>query len=421
MKLKPFTLAILTLLIFILGSSITPILNPGLADNRLPGIVSSVESIKSENQDSQGNLAMATPSNSFGLELFREISQQNQGENIFISPSSLSFALSMLYNGAQGETATEMSQVLRTFNMDLQTVNQQNQQLVQAIMTADPKVELAIANSLWLKQDFNLKPEFLNNIQSFYQAKVTELDFNNPEAVEIINSWVADNTKDKITEIIDDIDPQQVLFLINAVYFKGEWKYQFDPEKTTEKPFELADGETKSHPFMTQETKFPYLETESFTGVSLPYGETGNLSMYLLLPKDNLNSLIESLNQDNWQQWLSQFQNQEVTVSVPKFKVEYEVDLAKILPTLGMKQVFSPQNADLSNMTSQQVYVDKVKHKTFVEIDEIGTEAAAVTSTGIRVTSIGRFVEFNKPFVYAIVERQTGTILFIGSMLEPKM
>jgi len=404
-KAKPLLLFILTLLVTIVGITIQPQLT------------------MSETQSPTSTKEIVKANNAFGFDLFTQLWQQNQGENIFISPPSLSFALSMLYNGATGETAKEMAEVLHTQELSLATVNSQNQTLREILTNADPKVQLAIANSLWLREGFSFEQEFLANNQKFYNAEIRELDFSSKQAVATINNWVDENTSGKITEIIDSIDPQDILFLINAVYFKGNWQYQFDPKNTVAKPFYLTDGTETTAELMSMIKEFPYIENEDFQAISLPYGETENLNMYIFLPREesNLGEFLNLLTLENWQQWLSQLQQKEVTIMLPKFKSEYEQEMKDILVALGMRRAFSSQEADFTALTSAQVNVSNVKHKTFVEVNEEGTEAAAVTSIGMRATSISitPTMEVNRPFFYVIGERQTDTILFMGTMLNP--
>jgi serine protease inhibitor len=404
-KAKPLLISILTLLVTIVAITIQPQLT------------------MSETQASTSTKEIVKANNSFGFDLFSQLWQQNKEKNIFISPPSLSFALSMLYNGATGETAREMAEVLHTQELSLAKVNSQNQILKEILTNADPKVQLAIANSLWLKEGFSFEQDFLANNQKFYNAEISELDFSSKEAVATINNWVDENTSGKITEIIDDIDPQEILFLINAVYFKGNWQYQFKPENTATRPFFLTDKTETTAELMSQMGEFPYWENDDFQAISLPYGETNNLNMYIFLPRQesNLTEFLSLLTLENWQQWLSQLQQKEVTIILPKFKNEYQQEMKDILLALGMKRAFSSQEADFTALTSAQVNVSNVKHKTFVEVNEEGTEAAAVTSIGVRTTSIRitPTMEVNRPFFYVIGERQTDTILFMGAMLNP--
>ncbi|MEO8891214.1 MAG: serpin family protein [Coleofasciculaceae cyanobacterium] len=361
----------------------------------------------------------------FGFKLFQEVLKQDSKKNVFISPTSIAIALSMTYNGASGETQQEMANALQLQGMSLQDINQANNTLKTSLENADPAVQMSIANSLWAKQGISFKPEFMQQNQQFYGAKVTELDFAKPESANIINSWVKENTKGKIEQIVDQLKPDDVLFLINAIYFKGNWTKPFDKTKTTDRPFTLANGSQKQQAMMSQSGRYKYYENDSFQAVSLPYGK-GRMSLYVFLPNKttNLETFQQQLQSENWQQWMNQFAMRQGSVQLPRFKFDYDIKLNKALKSLGMETAFSPR-ANFSNMTSASVAINEVKHKTFVEVNEEGTEAAATTSVGVALTSI-RTPEapFNmvvdRPFFCAIRDNQTGTILFMGSIKDPK-
>lgn len=361
----------------------------------------------------------------FGFKLFQEILKQDSKKNVFISPSSVAIALAMTYNGASGETQQAMARALELQGISLQDINQANQTLKTTLEKADPDVELSIANSLWAKQGIPFKPEFLQSNRQFYGAKVTELNFASPDATRIINNWVKENTRGKIDQIINQIKPDDVLFLINAIYFKGKWTKPFEKSQTTERPFYLSDGSQKQHPMMSQSGQYRYYENETFQAVSLPYGKE-RLSLYVFLPKkdSNLKAFQQQLSLENWQQWTNQFQMRSGSIQLPRFKFEYDIQLNNALKALGMESAFS-SGANFSNMTSESVAINEVKHKTFVEVNEEGTEAAAATSVGVMLTSARMPEEpfqmvVDRPFFCAIRDNQTGTVLFMGSIQEPK-
>ncbi|MFB2895043.1 serpin family protein [Aerosakkonemataceae cyanobacterium BLCC-F50] len=372
------------------------------------------------------NQKLVQANTNFGFKLFSQIFAKKTDKNIFVSPSSVAIALQMTYNGATGSTQQAMAQTLQLQGMSLAEINQSQLALMESLTKIDPKVRLDIANSLWLKQGFPFKPEFLQTTEKYYQAKATNLDFNNPNSVKIINNWVSQNTNSKIPTIIDSIDRSAVLFLINAIYFKGSWQKEFSKSATQEKPFTLLNGTRKQHPLMSQTGKYRYYENALFQAISLPYG-SGRLSMFVFLPKPNvkLADFSRSLTAENWQQWMKQFSSRDGQIVLPRFKLEYDITLNEALQALGMGVAFQNQ-ANFSNMTSKEVQIDEVKHKTFVEVNEEGTEAAAVTSVGIRTTAALPREEppFNmvvdRPFFCAIRDNQTGTILFMGSIVEPK-
>jgi len=362
----------------------------------------------------------------FGFKLFSEILKQEQGKNIFVSPTSVAIALAMTYNGASGETQQAMAEVLELQQLSLEDINQANNLVKTSLEAADPDVQLSIANSLWAKQGVPFKSEFIETNQQFYSGKVTELDFVNPEAPKVINNWVKENTSGKIEQIVDQLQPDSVLFLINAIYFKGNWSEKFDKSQTTERPFYLTDGTTKQNPMMSQFGNYHYTENDSFQAISLPYGE-GRLSLYVFLPRENTNlaAFQEQLTQENWQQWINQFQRREGEIQLPRFQFDYDIQLNNALKALGMEAAFDASTADFSKMTSLPVKIDEVKHKTFVEVNEEGTEAAAVTSVGIALTSAAITPEppfqmiVERPFFCAIRDNQTGMVLFMGSVVEP--
>jgi serpin B len=363
----------------------------------------------------------------FGFKLFKEVLKQDSKKNVFVSPTSVAIALSMTYNGASGETQQAMAKALELQGMSLQDINQANNTLKTSLENADPDVQMSIANSLWAKQGVTFNPEFMQRNQQFYGAKVTELDFAKPEASTIINSWVKENTRGKIDQIVGQIQPNDALFLINAIYFKGNWTKKFDKSQTTERPFYLSNGTQKQHPMMSQSGKYRYYENESFQAVSLPYGK-GRLSLYIFLPQKNtsLDTFQQQLASENWEQWTNQFRMRQGSVQVPRFKFDYDIQLNNALKALGMEAAFDGSRANFSNMSSASLAIDEVKHKTFVEVNEAGTEAAASTSVGVMLTSARMPQEqpfqmiVDRPFFCAIRDNQTGTILFMGSIQEPK-
>lgn len=365
----------------------------------------------------------------FGFKLFSQILQQEANQNVFISPSSVSLALAMTYNGASGETQEAMAKALALQGMTLREINQGNAALIKSLETLEPDVKLSLANSLWARQGVDFRPEFLQRTQDFYSAKVTNLNFDDPAAKSVINDWVKQSTNGKIEEIIDQIKTDSVLFLINAIYFKGNWANEFSKEATEVRPFTLLNGSKKQHPLMLQSRKFQYFENNLFQSVNLPYGK-GRLSMYVFLPKQGvtLQKLYDNLNAQNWQQWMQQFRRREGAVGLPRFKLEYETELNDTLKALGMEVAFDPDRADFSAMRSipPNLSISKVKHKSFVDVNEEGTEAAAATSVEIIATSAILEPEkpfrliADRPFFFAIRDNQTGTVLFMGSVVEPK-
>lgn len=363
----------------------------------------------------------------FGLRLFAEVAKQGAGKNILISPASVGLALAMTYVGAVGETKDAMARALETQGMTHPELNQAYAQLRAALESADPKVQLNIANSLWAKKGITFNPDFVQSNKQFYGAELTTLDFGDPSAPATINSWVADKTKGKIGKIVDNIDPQSILFLINAIYFNGKWAAEFDKAKTNDDVFTTAAGQQKRHPMMHQSGKYRYYEGKDFQAVSLPYG-AGRVSMYIFLPARST-SLVEfqkNLTAANWEAWMSGFVETKGEIAVPRFKVEYEIGLNDALKALGMGIAFDPDRANFTGIgqTSGNAFISRVKHKTFAEVNEEGTEAAAVTSVEMSVTSVMQprksfRMIVDHPFFCAIRDNKTGTVLFMGSIVDP--
>lgn len=363
--------------------------------------------------------------NLFGFKTFQELLLTDVNKNIFISPSSIALALLMTYNGAGTETKTAMENVLAINGISKEDVNRVSLDLINTLKNPDPNVEISIANSIWARQGKEFNQQFLNTNQQYYQAKATSLDFNNPSAANVINAWVSENTKGKIpTIIVPPISSDVMMYLINAIYFKGAWNIEFDKKLTRERQFANSNNTKRKVLMMEQNRKdFSYLENNDFQAVSLPYGKNNFLSMYVFLPKD-FNNFTKTLNQQNWNTWMEQFRRMEGTVILPKFKVEYSRELKDTLTSLGMGVAFSG-NADFEGIF-RQAMISAVFHKTYIDVNEEGTEAAAATVVTMDVAAVsGRheqkksfYMEVNRPFFYAISDNRTGAILFMGTVQE---
>ncbi len=364
--------------------------------------------------------------NRFGLKFFKEIVQEEKDKNVFISPLSVSVALGMTYNGASGTTQDTMQKALELSGLTLEEVNKSYKSLLELLSGLDPKVQFEIANSIWYRQGLSFEKEFINLNKTYFDALVKALDFASPNAPSTINRWVDESTKGKIKEIVrPPISPQMVMFLINAIYFKGIWTYQFDKDKTTDEDFFSPDGSKKPCKMMTQEGEFRYFENSEFQAIDLPYGD-GDFSMAIFLPRvqKNLDSLVAQLSQQNWDKWISGFAKRKGTLQLPRFTLEYELKLNDALKALGMGIAFDPLRADFTKLYkgTERAFISEVKHKTFVEVNEEGTEAAAVTSVGIALTSVepsGFWMRVDRPFLFAIRENQSKALVFIGKMVEP--
>jgi serpin B len=361
-------------------------------------------------------------SNTFGFKFFKEIVEQEADGNIFVSPLSVSMALGMTLNGANGETRDSMAEALEFSGMSMEEINDSYRSLIDLLGSLDEKVRFQIANSIWPRLGFPVEEEFIDVNESHFDAEVRELDFDDPESVDIINGWVNSNTNGKIEEILTDIPPEIVMLLINAIYFKGDWTAKFDPDNTHDAPFYLSDGTTTGCKMMEQENTVRFFATEDFSAIELPYGD-GDFSMVILLPNQGveLDAVIGSFSDENWNAWIASSYEADLMLKIPKFEMKYEINLNDVLKALGMSIAFDRYLADFTGINRDgNLYIDFVKHKTYVRVDEEGTEAAAVTVVGIGVTG-GPPTTFivNRPFAFVIRESHSGTLLFMGKIVKP--
>ena len=364
--------------------------------------------------------------NEFSFNLFDAIWETDQNQNIFISPLGVSIALTMTLNGAVGETEKAMIDTLQLQGIDRDSINSTYQQLQHKLITNDPKATLTIANSLWGHQAIQFMPNFLKNNEFYFNAKISSLDFSDPTTLTTINQWVSDNTLGKIPKILDRIASNEVLFLINAIYFKGAWQNEFDPSITKDGKFHLSSGDEKTVPMMSRTGDYEVFSGEDFQAINLPYGE-GKVSMYVFIPsqKSDLNEFFDGVNADKWAEWLSDFRVRNVQLQIPKFKIEYGTkELNDALTTLGMGIAFDADHADFSRMATLErvggnLYITKVSHKTYIEVNEEGSEAAAATSVGVGIKSLPLPFIVDRPFFFAIRDNETKTVLFMGTVTEP--
>ena len=371
---------------------------------------------------------VVTANTEFGFNLFDEIRKTEQGKNMFISPFSVSVALAMTLNGAAAETEQAMTNTLQLQGLNSESINAGYAGLQQTLLTSDPKVTLTIANSLWARQDVPFKQDFLQRNTEFSGAEISTLDFSDPSASKTINQWVDTQTRGKLKKIVSDaIDPDTVLFLINAIYFKGTWQTKFDPSETRDGIFYLATGAQKQIPMMSRTGDYSYYANydANFQALSLPYG-SGRTSMYIFLPsrESDLDAFLEHLNAERWEQWISEFYQEEVYLALPKFKLEYEKRLNDPLKALGMEVAFSPSRADFGRMAPLEMldgnlYIGEVLQKAVVEVNEEGTEATAATKVEVKQESAPPMFIVDHPFFFAIRDNQTKTVLFMGVLMEP--
>ena len=365
--------------------------------------------------------------NRFGLQLFQTINDTGGDGNIFISPLSVSMALGMTLNGADGDTRQAMEQTLELSGLTPEQINASYRRLIDLMVQLDPTVELGLANSIWHRQD-GRQPlaAFLEACQQSFDAQVTGLDFGDAGAADIINAWVREHTGGRIEQIVQSpISSDVIMFLINAVFFKGAWTYRFDPDRTEDGSFFLADGSTVPCRMMTQRGRFRHYDHQDFRILDLPYGDGAfRMTIFLPRPGGDLDSLLSGIDpsQFDGQQirtWLGYLRSDSLDIYLPKFTIKYELELKEVLSALGMEIAFTPQ-ADFSNMfAGGGVWIDKVKHKTFIEVDEEGTTAAAVTSVVMIDGVDDSQFHLDRPFAFVIWEAETGAILFIGKVMDP--
>jgi serpin B len=367
---------------------------------------------------------LVSSNTNFGFILFSELTKKDAGQNIFLSPTSIGVCLSMAYNGAATETSTAMANALRLQGMSVNELNDAYAQWRAALQKPHSMIDLEIANSIWARNGAQFRPEFIDANKRFYGAEVTTLNFSDPNSASVINSWVNTKTRGKIERIVDNISGDSMLFLVNAVYFKGKWTSAFDRANTADGYFTAASGVRQQRPMMRQRGDYQYLENENFQAISLPYGE-GDWSMYVFLPSQtsSLSSFEKNLTPANWDAWIDDFELGSGEIVMPRFKVEYEVTLNNALKAMGMGVAFDPQRADFSGMlqTSLRPFISEVKHKAFAEVNEEGTEATAATSTEVRVISAmipsKKFrMVVDRPFFFAIRDNTSGALLFLGSV-----
>ena len=396
--------------------------------------------MKREKQQREADEAFPTPAepielkhadkvdadNAFTFDLLRAVRQHSTDANVFISPLSVSMALNMTLGGAAGTTADEMREALHEAGYSQADINAYSRELREALMKVDPKTTIGIANSIWHRKGETLRAPFLEANRTCYDAEVRPLDFASPQAPKQINDWCAKQTNGKIRQIVHQIPADAFLYLINAVYFKGAWAKSFDKEDTQQAKFHKADGSTQDVHMMFRESDYGYGANEIFRYIELKYGN-GAFGMVIMLPEagKTTDDIVAVLNGERWKQ-IQQMNEEKVQLYLPRFRAECKYDLSKaILPGMGMKAAFTPE-ADFSGIAAQPLRISGVIHKTFVEVNEAGTEAAAATSVEMELMSLPVdkkepvLFRVDRPFVFAIRERSTGAILFIGEIGEVK-
>jgi serine protease inhibitor len=377
---------------------------------------------------------VAAADNAFGFHLLNAVQETIPRGNVVLSPVSAALNLSMVVNGASGQTRQQMLAALSLSGSDLGAVNTANAQLIKVIRTPSKSITLSVADSLWVdSRRATLRPDYIKQAQAWYDAEMTDLDFSDPSAVTRINGWASKETHGKISKLIESIDPADLALLLNAVYFKGQWAHQFDKAQTQQRDFTLAGGSVKRVPRMMQSGRFDYFETQQMQAIRLSFGE-GDLVMEVLLPakSSSLGALEAELTPEHWTGWQAHYAPRSGTIELPRFELKSNYRLNDALQALGMTRAFQPDGAQLTDMLSSaagqlspgRFFISSVRQSTYWKVDEEGSEAAAVTTTGIRSAAVARpeppfQMIVDRPFFCAIEDRRSGALLFVGAIYDP--
>jgi len=361
-----------------------------------------------------------TQDNEFAWNLFKQVLDNTKEANTFISPLSVSIALGMTWNGSDGKTKAEMESTLKMSGMSEKEINEYYQIMQNSLVKIDPSTKLNIANSIWYKKGYPIYKSFLDINQEYFDAEISDLDFNDSKSLDIINNWCSEKTNGLIKNPLDEIPANAIMYLINAIYFKGIWSSEFNSKDTSEKDFVTSGGKTNKVDMMRQEQTFNYYEDDKAQYLDMPYGNKA-FSMTVILPKqkNTIESYLKDFDIDEWNEIVEGLTPREVQVYFPKFKVQSKLELRDVLSVMGMPSAFSGE-ADFSRMSENDLLISRVIHSTYCDVNEKGTEAAAVTIIETKEMALPENPVFyaNRPFIFLIREKSTGVILFMGKMGE---
>ena len=368
---------------------------------------------------------LVSASNAFGYDLLREVLEREERPNVVLSPLSASIALGMTLNGADGETYTAMQETLGYGGMEQGEINQAYRDLTRLLIDLDPAVDFQVANSLWADQGFPFETSFMETVAEAFDAPARTLDLQAPASLDEINGWVDEETNGYIPKLLDEIGPELVMFLINAIYFESTWSTQFDEAETRAAPFRTAEGEEVQVQLMSmRDPEVAFGGGENFAAVDLPYGGQA-YGMLVLLPHEGTTAreLAAGLSAGDVAALEASMGERELSrLALPRFKLSYGTSLNAALEAMGMGVAFDDASADFSRMSSEaRLFIDEVRQKTFIEVDEAGTRAAAATSVGVGVTSLPPEFVVDRPFVFLLRERLSGTVLFAGVVGDPTL
>lgn len=377
---------------------------------------------------------VSSATDDFGFRMLKVLAK-DQKQNTIISPLGIAMAFAMAYSGAAGGTKTEMAKTLGLGSLSDEDINRASHSLMLSLAKADPAAQPEIANALWVQKDFPINPDFRMVCQSFYDASAANLDFvGDPKgAAAEINSWVDKNTHHRIPAIVAEIDPATRLILTDAVYFKATWSFPFKKAETRTRPFHLMSSDSRPAAMMDQSRRFSYFENQNFQAIRLPYGNEERYAMYVFLPRKTagLPDFLRSLDEKHWTRWTSQFEENNGEIALPKFEANYSKQLGDTLKAMGMRLAFDDRKADFSRIPLHPtpaipLFISDVEHKTWMKVDEEGTEAGAATAIVFEaLAAFGSPHPFvmivDHPFFFAITEQQSGALLFEGVVMDPTL
>jgi serine protease inhibitor len=380
------------------------------------------------------SIDVAAADNAFGFRLLNAVQKTVQGGNVVLSPVSAALNVSMVLNGADGETKQEMLAALSLNGWEVDAINTANARLIKTIRAPTNSITLSVADSIWTdSRHARLRPDYVNRVRASYDTEMSDLDFSDPSAVRRINRWASNETQGKIPQVLDRIHPADLVLLLNAVYFKGQWAHKFDKARTRQREFTLNGGTTRQVQRMAQSGRFEYFATADMQAIRLPFG-AGDLVMAVLLPakSSSLSALEAQLTPEQWKAWQARYTLHPGTIEVPRFELKSDYRLNGPLQNLGMKRAFDPNGAQLTGMLESthgqgsvgHLFISSVLQSTYWKVDEEGSEAAAVTTTGIRASAVARPEQpfqmvVNRPFFCAIQDQRSGALLFIGAIYDP--
>jgi len=371
---------------------------------------------------SQSTNGIAQASNRFAFDVFKEAINEDADTNVVISPVSLSYALGMTFNGARDETEKAMRTALNYGDLKNAMINSGYHDLTNEMKNTNSSVNIDINNSIWYDSKFKVKTDFINTIKSNFFAEILPADFSKPSTCNDINEWIEDKTHGKIPNMLDcPIKGDVVMYLINTIFFKGTWAAEFDKNKTKPGKFITSDGSRVDCMMMNQKNDFAYIKNDQFEVIDLPYGESG-YSMTIFLPgqTSSVEAFLSEFNEKSWNTLFQKLDHkQEMLLNLPRFKVKYSNDFVPVLTRLGMGIAFS-MAADFSGIApGGGIFISRVLHNTFIQVDEQGTEAAATTIVEMKKCAMPRYMNINRPFIFMIHDNNSGAILFMGKIDNP--